>query len=141
MGRLNITEQLSRLASSRSSSISPSIKRGGTAYESFAIDELLSDGETLPIAPDLRVLHTPGHSAGHVALLLQQEGLLIADDICSNVMGLDYSILNEDRLLARQSILRAAEASFDRAVFGHGKPLEKQANQLLKEHFSNPKVS
>ena len=101
------------------------IKPGGTTYKSFAIDQSLVDGQSLPMAPDIRVIHTPGHSAGHVALLLQKEGLLIAGDICSNVMGLGYSILNEDRALARHSILRVAESSFERAVFGHGKPLDK----------------
>ena len=116
------------------------IKPGGTTYKSFAIDQTLVDGQSLPMAPDIRVIHTPGHSAGHVALLLQKEGLLIAGDICSNVMGLGYSILNEDRVLARQSILRVAESSFERAVFGHGKPLNKRANALLKERFSDPKV-
>jgi glyoxylase-like metal-dependent hydrolase (beta-lactamase superfamily II) len=34
-----------------------------------AIDQPLSDGEILPIAGGIEVIHTPGHCAGHVALL------------------------------------------------------------------------
>jgi len=112
------------------------IKPGGTTYEPCAVDQTLQDGETLPMANDMEVIHSPGHCAGHIALLLRQEGILIAGDICSNIMGLSYSVLNEDRALARRSILRVAAYSFERAVFGHGQLLEKRANQLLKERFS-----
>jgi glyoxylase-like metal-dependent hydrolase (beta-lactamase superfamily II) len=117
------------------------IKLGGTTYKPFSIHRTLEDGETLPMASHVEVIHSPGHCAGHVALLLQDEGVLIAGDICSNVLGLDYSILNEDRALARQSILRIADLSFEQAVFGHGKPLDKQANKLLKERFSKPMLT
>jgi glyoxylase-like metal-dependent hydrolase (beta-lactamase superfamily II) len=112
------------------------IKPGGMAYESLPVDQTLQDRETLPMANDVEVIHSPGHCAGHIALLLRQEGILIAGDICSNIMGLSYSVLNEDRALARTSILHVAAYPFERAVFGHGKPLDKRANQLLKERFS-----
>lgn len=113
------------------------IKPRGTKYESLAVDQTLKDGETLPMANDIEVIHSPGHCAGHIALLLRNEGILIAGDICSNIMGLSYSVLNEDRALARESILRVAAHPFERAVFGHGKLLRKRANQLLKEKFSD----
>ena len=116
------------------------IKPGGTTYESCAVDQTLSDGETLPMANDIEVVHSPGHCAGHVALLSRKEGILIAGDICSNIMGLSYSVLNEDRALARKSILHVAAYPFEQAVFGHGKPLDKRANQLLKERFSDSKL-
>jgi glyoxylase-like metal-dependent hydrolase (beta-lactamase superfamily II) len=112
------------------------IKPGGTTYKSLAVDQTLEDGEMLPMANDIEVIHSPGHCAGHIVLLLRQEGILIAGDICSNIMGLSYSVLNEDRALARKSILRVAAYPFERAVFGHGKPLYKWAIQLLKERFS-----
>ncbi|MFT4205117.1 MAG: MBL fold metallo-hydrolase [Chitinophagaceae bacterium] len=117
------------------------VKPGGTKYEAFPVDETIKDGDTLPMANDIKIIHTPGHCAGHVALLMQQEGVLIAGDICSNVTGLGYSIINEDRDLARQSILRVADYPFEQAVFGHGMPLKKRANQLLKEKFSDTKLA
>jgi len=117
------------------------VKPGGTTYESLAVDQTLKDGETLPMANGIEVIHSPGHCAGHIALLLRKEGILIAGDICSNIMGLGYSVLNEDRALARKSILRVAAYPFERAVFGHGKLLDKRANQLLKERFSDSKLT
>ena len=116
------------------------IKPGGTTYESFPVDQVLKDGEVLPMAGGIEVIHSPGHCAGHVALLLRQDGVLIAGDICSNIMGLSYSVLNEDISLARQTILRVATYPFERSVFGHGKPLDKRANQQLKERFSDTRL-
>ena len=117
------------------------IKPGGTTYRGFAVDQTLEDGERLPMAPDVEIIHSPGHCAGHIAFLLRHEGILIAGDICSNVMGLGYSVLNEDRALARKSILRVAESSFERAVFGHGKSLDKRANELLIQRFSDASLT
>ena len=102
------------------------------------VDERVQDGDILPLAGGLRVVHTPGHSAGHMALLLEQEGVLIAGDLCANVMGLAYSTVHEDLALGRQSILKAAELSFDQAVFGHGGPVTQQANAKLKAAFQQP---
>jgi glyoxylase-like metal-dependent hydrolase (beta-lactamase superfamily II) len=116
------------------------IKPGGTKYESFPIDQMLKDGDVLTMAGGLEVIHSPGHCAGHVALLLRQDGVLIAGDICSNIMGLGYSVLNEDISLARQTILRVADYPFERAVFGHGKPLDKRAAQQLKDRFLDTKL-
>jgi glyoxylase-like metal-dependent hydrolase (beta-lactamase superfamily II) len=116
------------------------IKYAGRTYESFPVDQELKDGEVLPVADDVEVIHSPGHCAGHVVLLLRQDGVLVAGDICSNIMGLSYSVLNEDISLARRTILRVADYPFERAVFGHGKPLDKRANQRLKERFSDTKL-
>ena len=112
------------------------IKYAGTTYEPVPIDQPLQHGEVLPLAGGLEVIHTPGHSAGHICLLLRQEGLLLAADICSHVAGLSYSTINEDIALARQSILRVAEYPFERAAFGHGNLLDERANQQLKATFS-----
>jgi hypothetical protein len=55
-------------------------------------------------------------------------------------MGLSYATINEDRALARESILKVTDFAFEQAVFGHGKPLKKRANQLLKERFIDTKL-
>ncbi|MCC3154177.1 MBL fold metallo-hydrolase [Hymenobacter sp. BT770] len=102
------------------------------------VDEQVQDGDVLPLAGGLRVVHTPGHSAGHMALLVEPDGVLIAGDICANASGLDYSIVYEDLAVGRQSILKAADLSFDQAVFGHGGPVTQQANAKLKARFQQP---
>jgi len=112
------------------------IRRGGV-IDAFNIARLLTDGEILPIGGPggVKVIYTPGHSAGHLALLLQADRVLIAADICANASGLNWSTVYEDRELGRQSILKAAAFDFNKAVFGHGRPLTDNANARLNAKF------
>lgn len=111
------------------------IKKAGNTIAPVTVDEKLKDNDVIPIAGGIRIIHTPGHSAGHIALLLKNEGVLIAADICANAIGVDYSILYEDIGIGRKSILKAAGFSFDKAVFGHGNLLKGNANEEMKEKF------
>jgi glyoxylase-like metal-dependent hydrolase (beta-lactamase superfamily II) len=48
---------------------------------SFApVDQGLSDGEVLPYCGGITVIHTPGHTLGHMCLYLQEKKILIAGD-------------------------------------------------------------
>jgi hydroxyacylglutathione hydrolase len=49
---------------------------------SIKVDHLLNDGDLIELrgGSDLRVIHTPGHSRGHVAFLHEQDGVLISGD-------------------------------------------------------------
>lgn len=112
------------------------IKKSPNQTDAVVVDEKLKDGDVLPIAGGLKVIHTPGHSKGHVALLLESDGVLIAGDLCANMMGLWYSTVYESRAEGVKSILKAAAFDFDKAVFGHGKPLVGEANKKMLERFS-----
>lgn len=50
------------------------------------VDRLLRDGEGLPLCGGIEVIHTPGHTPGHIALLLEAEGILVAGD-AANIEG------------------------------------------------------
>jgi len=55
------------------------------AHSQFVPDHPLNDGDHLVLhsGPDthtLRVIHTPGHAANHVCLLLEEDGLLVSGD-------------------------------------------------------------
>lgn len=113
------------------------IKNGDATIEPLHIDVKLKDNDL--IADDIQVIHTPGHSAGHIVLLVKSENVLIAGDLCANVMGLALSTVHEDKALGIQSILKAATFNFDTAVFGHGNALKKEANKKLYDTFKNAK--
>jgi hypothetical protein len=49
--------------------------------EPVTIDQPLSDGEILPIAGGIEAIHTPGHYAGHLALLWRPGRMLFAGDV------------------------------------------------------------
>lgn len=111
------------------------IKRSANAIPAFHADRLLEDGEDLDLHGGIHVLHTPGHSLGHICLLLRSESLLIAGDICANAMGPGLSVVYEDRKQGLDSIRKAAALPFRNAVFGHGKPLTDHASDILKARF------
>jgi len=111
------------------------IKNGKNEVDAFEVDHTIEDNDVIPIAGGIQVVHTPGHSKGHVALLVKNEGVMICADICSNMVGLDLSTVYEDRALGIESIQKVAALDFDKALFGHGKPIIKGANKKLREKF------
>ncbi|GAB4021489.1 MBL fold metallo-hydrolase [Spirosoma koreense] len=111
------------------------VKGGDGSIPPVGVDERLSHNDVIPVAGGLQVIHTPGHSVGHMALWLKEEGVMIAGDTCANLMGLSFSTVYEDRSVGLRSILAMAERPFDQAVFGHGAPLKPQASQKIKAKF------
>jgi glyoxylase-like metal-dependent hydrolase (beta-lactamase superfamily II) len=44
------------------------------------VDRLLKDGEILDLCGGIKVIHTPGHMPGHIALLMTESNILVAGD-------------------------------------------------------------
>ncbi|WP_434751233.1 MBL fold metallo-hydrolase [Paenibacillus amylolyticus] len=51
------------------------------------IDETVTDGQELPFCGGIRVIHTPGHTPGHISLYLMRSKTLIAGDSMYSVNG------------------------------------------------------
>jgi len=100
--------------------------------EPVTINQPLSDGEILPIAGGIEVIHTPGHCAGHVALLWRPRRMLFAGDVCTNLMGLGDPVGFESLKEGRASQRKLANLSFDAAGFGHGKPIARDASAQFR---------
>ena len=82
----------------------------------------------------LRVIATPGHTPGHVCVFDPAGSLLILGDAMSNI-GNKLSGPNPqytaDMAEAHQSVKKLAKLTFQRAVFGHGEPIDKGASQAI----------
>lgn len=52
------------------------------------VDDTLIDGQELPFCGGIRVIHTPGHTPGHISLYLKQSKTLIAGDSMYSVNGI-----------------------------------------------------
>ena len=106
-------------------------------FSAFTPDIALSDGDIIDIAGGLEVIHTPGHTAGHVSLLWKRDrGLLIAGDAAANLMGLNYMIGYDDVAAGKASLAKLATRQFEAAVFGHGKPLLSGASDKFAAKFA-----
>jgi glyoxylase-like metal-dependent hydrolase (beta-lactamase superfamily II) len=99
----------------------------------FAVDQPLTDGETLPIAGGIDVIHVPGHCAGQVALLWRSGRMLFAADVFMNVTGLGDPLGFEDIEEGRASQRKLASLSFDAVGFGHGKTIDRDAMARLRK--------
>lgn len=103
--------------------------------EPVAIDQPLTPGETLPIAGGIEVIHTPGHCAGHVALLWRLGRMLFAGDVYMNLMGLGDPVGFESLEDGRASQRKLADLSFDAAGFGHGAPIAHNASTRFRNKW------
>ena len=100
---------------------------------SIAVAHEVSDGEVLPF-DGLRALHTPGHTAGHLALLLPRAGgVLFAGDAASNLLRTGLGPLNEDAAEGRRSLEKLAALEFETACFAHGRTIRRGASGAFRE--------
>ena len=103
-------------------------------------DELYVDGQVLP--EGFIVVHTPGHTPGHISLLHRERRLLIAGDALNNRGGklaLPPAVFTPDMENARRSIWKLAKKygdDIDTIVFGHGPPVMQNGGQRLKAMMS-----
>jgi glyoxylase-like metal-dependent hydrolase (beta-lactamase superfamily II) len=103
--------------------------------EPVAIDQPLTVGGMLPIAGGIEVIHTPGHSAGHVSLLWRPGRMLFVGDVYMNLMGLGDPVGFENLEEGRASQRKLANLSFDAAGFGHGVPIARDASTYFRNEW------
>ncbi len=98
------------------------------------VDRTYADGETLPIGGGLTVIHTPGHTPGHVSLYHQPTRTLIAGDAMVAAEG----ELNGPNARVTPNMEQAMESlkkykNFDvaRVVCYHGGLVEGDVNERI----------
>ncbi len=96
------------------------------------VDERLAHGDVIPVAGGLRVVHTPGHTPGSIALHLPTRGVLFTGD----TLLVDwYGRIQEARALfsldvqqARDSARQLADLDFSVLAPGHGPPIAEASH-------------
>lgn len=101
-----------------------------------AIEHDVRDGEVLPFA-GMTAVGTPGHTAGHLALLLPRDGgVLFAGDAAINVGRLGAGPVYEDVAEGRRSLEKLAAMHFDVALFSHGRPIRGGAGERFRARWA-----
>ncbi len=101
---------------------------GGARYRPVAAVEPLSGDAELDLPGRPRVIHTPGHTAGHCSVVLEERGVLFTGDAMVNFdyasgeRGLRQHRFNDDRARALASLERLEAVEADLLLFGHGDP-------------------
>lgn len=87
------------------------------------VDVALKDGQELPYCGGIRVIHTPGHTPGHISLYLKQNKTLVAGDSMYSVNGTLGGIhvpTTLDIKVARQSLKKYLDLDIESVVCYHG---------------------
>jgi glyoxylase-like metal-dependent hydrolase (beta-lactamase superfamily II) len=95
---------------------------GSFEVEPISVDEQVSDGDTIG---SLKVIHTPGHTPGHISLYYEKDKLLLgADSIYKHVFGAEGMYISAphvsiDPVTAIVSAQRLSKVNFDKLLMAH----------------------
>ena len=105
--------------------------RIGPPARACAVDRILSDGDQVG---SLRVVHTPGHTPGHLAFYWPQRRAIFAGDTLATWPEFDQGwpcfILNFKQNWT--SLRRLAELDLDILAVGHGDPITRDGSERLR---------
>ena len=95
---------------------------GSFEVEPISVDEQVSDGDMIG---SLKVIHTPGHTPGHISLYYEKDKLLLgADSIYKHVFGAEGMYISApqvsiDPVTAIISAQRLSKVNFDKLLMAH----------------------
>jgi glyoxylase-like metal-dependent hydrolase (beta-lactamase superfamily II) len=111
-------------------------KSAGRTGDPIAIEHEVQNGDELPFA-GLTAVCTPGHTLGHLALLLPRDGgVLFTGDAATNFVRLGAGPIYEDVDEGMRSLRRLSELEFETALFSHGRPLQPRASERFRARFA-----
>ena len=96
---------------------------GSFEQEQIIVDQELKDGDM--VGTKLQVIHTPGHTPGHISLYLEKERIIFgADSLFKSVMDIDglyvpLSQVSIDPATSAISALRLSQIKCDKLLLAH----------------------
>ncbi len=147
MGPPSTVETIKKLENLGISLESLSRKYGSLEVEPISVDQQVSDGDMIG---SLKVIHTPGHTPGHISLYYEKDKLLLgADSIYKHVFGAEGMYISVpqvsmDPTTAIVSAQRLSKVNFDKLLMAHqDSPLLEGAREavekLVTEYIQNLK--
>jgi glyoxylase-like metal-dependent hydrolase (beta-lactamase superfamily II) len=118
-------------------------KFGPLNLEPIIVDEKLYDNETIA-GTNLQVIHTPGHTPGHISLLHKEYRILFgADFLLNSVLGgqglfIPPSSISIDPLTAVISAQRVSRVRFDKLLLAHqSEPILEGGQKAVQKVVTN----
>jgi len=142
LGAINGTEPLIKMTPERLETLLGSLPEAERAQfeQTFLrpartnVDHTFRDGETLPMGGGLTVIHTPGHTPGHVCLYHQRSRTLIAGDamIADNgeLKGPRVDV-TPDMEKAMQSLEKLKAYDIETVICYHGGRIQGDVNKRI----------
>lgn len=100
------------------------------------VDNTLLDNQNLPYCGGITVIHTPGHTPGHICLYLERSRILIAGDVLNVENGElvpcpKFTILDGDAAAA--SLKKLAKLDIETVICYHGGLYSRDAGKRIAE--------
>ncbi len=113
------------------------------AFPAMDVGEEVADGDVLPVAGGLRVVHTPGHTPGHMSLLHEPTGILVTGDTIMNVAGLRGlpAYVTHDFPMYQETRHVLGELEYSMAAFTHGPEIREQPREKIRAWLRARRVS
>jgi glyoxylase-like metal-dependent hydrolase (beta-lactamase superfamily II) len=108
------------------------------------VDRTLADGERLPFCDGIIVIHTPGHTPGHISLYLEQSKVLVTGDALNvsdgQLVG-PRAPMTPDMDQATSSLKKLARYEIETVVCYHGGRYTGDVNARIAEIAAEPTLS
>ncbi|RKN83727.1 MBL fold metallo-hydrolase [Paenibacillus ginsengarvi] len=104
--------------------------------ERVPVDQLVSDKELLPLCGGIEIIHTPGHTPGHISMYLPHSKTLVAGDavvIENGVLDIANPQFTLDLEAAVQSVRRLLAYDIKRLYCYHGGLYEGAVRPALEK--------
>jgi glyoxylase-like metal-dependent hydrolase (beta-lactamase superfamily II) len=104
------------------------------------VDKQVKDGDFIK---SLKVIHTPGHTPGHISLILEDQRLLFGADVLWNSaqqggLVIPPSYFTLDMVTATVSVMRVSQLKFDKLLLGHqDDPILENAQKKVQSTTKN----
>lgn len=109
------------------------VRRLPSEIAPVVVDETVYDGSEIPVAGGIRVIHTPGHTEGHVAFLAKRHKVAFVGDAAANVAGfLGLMPAYEHLRQGVYSLRHLSRHDFEVACFGHGLSIRTRAAERFR---------
>ena len=103
-------------------------------FAPLEVAQPIADGDLLPVGGGLRVVHTPGHSPGHVSLLHEPTKVLITGDALMNLLGVRWppKAFCSDFRMTQQTAQVLGDLDYGVAAFTHGPEITDRARERVR---------
>ena len=98
-------------------------------------DALVGNGDVLPVAGGISVIHTPGHTEGHLVFLAKKHRAVFLGDAAANILGLRLMMAYEHIQQGVMSLQHLCKFEFEIACFGHGPTIAQGAGRQFRERW------
>ena len=112
-------------------------------FAPVSVAQELSDGDVLPVSGGIQVIHTPGHTPGHISLLHPDCGVLITGDAIFNMLSRrtwPFAAFCTSFGQTKQTAHILGELDYRTAAFTHGPEISHTGREAVRSFLTKARA-